>query len=125
VVPAPIKGVSHLQLVVDDVEACRAWWTAVLGLVPLYSDDGVVALRHRPTNLVVVLSARAEGSAGAGDRLDHVAFAVEDRQTLERWVDHLDAAGIDHPGIIDELGNHSLQLTDPDGTHVELVAPPR
>lgn len=125
VTPAPIDGLSHVQLVVDDVPACRQWWTAVLGLVPLYADDEhTVALRHRPTNVVVVLSRRPPGSPGAGDRLDHVAFAVADRATLDAWVEHLDELGIAHPGVIDELGNHSLQLTDPDGTHVELVAPP-
>ena len=126
VTPAPILGLSHVQLVVDDVPACRRWWTAVLGLELLYEDDtaGVVALRHRGAKLVVVLSTRDADSRGAGDRLDHLAFAVRDRATLDTWVAHLDSEGIPHPGIIDELGNHSLQLTDPDGTQVELVAPP-
>ncbi|MBL8777407.1 MAG: VOC family protein [Acidimicrobiales bacterium] len=124
--PAPVSGVSHLQLVVGDVAVCRDWWTNVLGMQTLYEGDtgDVVALRHRPSNVVIVLSARAEGSAGAGDRLDHVAFAVPDRATLDTWVARLDELGIAHPGVIDELGNHSLQLVDPDGINVELVAPP-
>ena len=49
---------------------------------------------------------------------------VADRATLDTWVAHLDGLGIEHPGVVDELGNHSLQLVDPDGTNVELVAPP-
>ena len=122
--PAPVTGVSHLQLAVGDVAACRTWWTSVLGLEVLYEDgDSVVALRHRPARFVIVLSARPEGGA-AGDRLDHVAFAVPDRATLDTWVARLDELGIGHPGVVDELGNHSLQLVDPDGTQVELVAPP-
>ena len=123
--PAPVTGVSHLQLVVDDVGACRDWWARVLGLEVLYEDgDAVVALRHRPGRFVIVLSARPAESGGAGDRLDHVAFAVPDRATLDACVARLDELGIGHPGVVDELGNHSLQLVDPDGTHVELVAPP-
>lgn len=123
--PAPIGGLSHLQLVVGDVESCRRWWTAVLGLIPLYEDDaGTVALRHRPTNIVIVLSPRPPDSPGPGDRLDHLAFAVADRATLDSWIEHLDNAGIPHPDVILELGNHSLQLTDPDGITLELVAPP-
>lgn len=123
--PAPVTGVSHLQLVVDDVAACRAWWARVLGLEVLYEDPGaVVALRHRPGRFVIVLSARPTGSPGAGDRLDHVAFAVPDRATLDGCVARLDELGVEHPGIVDELGNHSLQLVDPDGIRVELVAPP-
>jgi len=123
--PAPIGGLSHLQLVVGDVEACRRWWTAVLGLETLYTDDsGTVALRHRPTNVVIVFSARAADSPGPGDRLDHVAFSVDSRATLDSWIQHLDDVGIPHPDVIPELGNHSLQLTDPDGITLELVAPP-
>ena len=123
---APVSGVSHLQLVVSDVAASRDWWTKVLGMQTLFEGQAgeVVALRHRPSKVVIVLSARAAGSVGPGDRLDHVAFAVPDRATLDTWVDHLHELGIDHPGVIDELGNHSLQLVDPDGIHVELVAPP-
>lgn len=122
---APLGGLSHLQLVVSDVDACRRWWTAVLGLDTLYEDDdGTVALRHRPTNIVIVLSARASDSPGPGDRLDHVAFWVKDRATLDEWIEHLDDAGLEHPAVVLELGNHSLQLTDPDGITVELVAPP-
>ncbi len=124
--PAPVSGVSHLQLVVGDVAASRDWWTLVLGMQTLYEGEAgdVVALRHRPSKVVIVLSARAAGSVGPGDRLDHVAFAVADRATLDTWVDHLDELGIELPGVIDALGNHSLPLVDPDGIPVELVAPP-
>ena len=123
--PAPLGGLSHLQLVVSDVDACRRWWTTVLGLDTLYEDTaGTVALRHRPTNIVIVLSARASDSPGPGDRLNHVAFAIKDRATLDEWLRHLDDAAIEHPEVVLELGNHSLQLTDPDGITLELVAPP-
>lgn len=123
--PAPVTGVSHVQLAVGDVAACRTWWTQVLGLEVLYEDgDSVVALRHRPGRFVVVLSTRADDAPAVDGRLDHLAFAIPDRATLDEWVTRLDELGIDHPGVVDELGNHSLQLVDPDGTHVELVAPP-
>lgn len=124
--PTPVTGLSRVQLVVDDVATCRSWWTQALGLEVLYEDENapVAALRNRPGRFVVVLSARPPGSAGAGDRLDHLAFAVPDRATLDGWVAHLDELGIEHPGVTDELGSHSLQLVDPDGTRVELVAHP-
>lgn len=125
--PAPITGLSHVQLVVPDVAACTAWWTTALGLEQLYADDtgAVVALRHRPANLVIVLSTppAPPASGASATHLDHLAFAVSDRATLESWAAHLTAVGIDHPGIISERGRPSLQLVDPAGVHVELVAP--
>ena len=94
---APLTGLSHIQLLVTDVPASARWYVAALGLEP-YAEDadiGYVALRHRMSKVVVVLTpgptaARADrhdqvgtGSAGVGGaRLDHLAFAVPDGDAL-------------------------------------------
>ncbi len=85
--------------------------------------EGYVALRHRPSGVVLVLTER-DGEAAVGGPLDHLAFAVPDGDELRRWADHLTTCGIEHPGIVLELGKPSLQLRDPDGISIELVAPP-
>ena len=125
---APMTGLSHVQLNVADVSVSARWYTAALGLEPFASDpeSGFVALRHRRSRIVVVLT--AGGSAGdpqRGGALDHLAFAVPDRESLQAWADHLTNVGVEHPGIVDELGNQSLQLRDPDGNAIELAAPGR
>ena len=123
----PLLGFSHFQLRVNDVAASRDWYSTVLGIDPYReSDDGTyVALLHRPSHLVVVISSRVDGSAeGApGVPLDHLAFAVPDEETLRLWADHLVEAGIDHPGVAYEEGRPTLQLVDPDGISIELTAP--
>ena len=123
---APVTGFSHVQLLVRDVPTSETWYSTVLGLDRLEaSDDGsYVALMHRPSRVVIVLSAAPDASAPVSGSLDHLAFGVPDGPTLTAWADVLTAAGIDHPGVVDELGKPSLILTDPDGNHVELVAPP-
>jgi glyoxylase I family protein len=126
-VDTPLTGFSHLQLRVRDVEASREWYSTVLGVETMTAaDDGsYVALRHRPSHLVLVLSRLLDGAPEgvAGAPLDHVAFAVPDGDTLRLWADHLTEFGIDHPGVELELGKPTLQLRDPDGINVELVAP--
>jgi len=128
-VPAagPMTGLSHVQLWVTDVGASAEWYTAALGLEPCLSDPGIgyVALRHRGARMVIVLTARPDEDAsddGRG-RLDHLAFAVPDGEALAAWAGHLTRIGIDHPGIVLENGSPSLQLRDPDGAAIELVAP--
>jgi catechol-2,3-dioxygenase len=118
-----MTGFSHVQLLVRDVPASERWYSTVLGMERLTAadDDSYVALRHRPSRVVVVLTA---GGADGESALDHLAFAVPDGPTLEAWADELRARGIDHPGVVDELGKPSLVLEDPDGNHIELVAPP-
>jgi len=123
--PGPMTGLSHVQLNVTDPGASATWYRAALGLEPFVSDPeiGYEALRHRPTGVVIVLTRRVGGAPDhAAGALDHLAFAVPDGEALEAWADHLTAIGIGHDGVVPEGGNPSLQLRDPDGTAVELVA---
>ena len=126
---APITGVSHVQLLVTDVEKSARWYSTVLSLVS-YAEDltiGYVALRQPGAKLVLVLTQRAERTtrpAEPGDEaLDHIAFAVSDGTSLQAWADHLADSGIEHHGIVLENDHPSLQLRDPDGIAIELVAP--
>jgi glyoxylase I family protein len=128
---APVTGLSHVQLLVSDVRASAEWYTLALGLEPYAGsiEIGYVALRHRGANVVVVLSKRPDVSGDPGDEvttssgetLDHLALAVSDEGALRAWADHLSACGLDHPGVVLENGNPSLQLRDPDGIAIELV----
>ena len=126
---APITGLSHVQLLVSDVGASARWYSAVLGLAPFADDPdiGYVALRHKAAKFVVVLTkapAPHDGPAErASDGLDHLALAVPDGAQLEDWAEHLTEIGIDHAGVVLEGGHPSLQLLDPDGIAIELVAP--
>jgi glyoxylase I family protein len=124
---APITGLSHVQLLVSDIRASASWYTKALGLEPYVEDFeiGYVALRHRGAKVVIVLTIGDGGQmAGTGSGyLDHLAFAVPDETALRSWAERLTTAGIDHPEIVLEGGNPSLQLRDPDGISIELVAP--
>ncbi|MEX1217285.1 MAG: VOC family protein [Acidimicrobiales bacterium] len=118
---SPVLGFSHLQLNVRDVSASVEWYCAVLGMEVMSEHGDVVALRHRQARLVIVVSAGEPDVAHSP--IDHLAFAVADGPTLEAWAIHLRAAGLVVPEVVDELGKPSLQLRDPDGNAVELVAP--
>jgi catechol-2,3-dioxygenase len=123
---APISGLSHFQLLVSDVEASARWYSTVLGLVP-YAEDleiGYVALRQPAAKVVVVLTTRPEGVEGVSpiDVLDHIAFGAADGDSLQAWAAHLTELGIRHDGVVLENGRPSLQLRDPDGIAIELVA---
>ena len=136
-IDAPVTGLSHVQLLVSDVRASAEWYTVVLGLEPYAGsiEIGYVALRHRGANVVVVLTRpprvsddrQPQGAATTtpkNETLDHLAFAVSDEGALRAWADHLAQSGVDHPGVVLENGNPSLQLRDPDGIAIELVASP-
>jgi len=126
---APITGLSHIQLLVSDVGASARWYSTALGLVPFAEDPdiGYIALQHRSAKFVVVLteglSSRDRASEAPVEVLDHLALAVPDGDSLTDWAEHLSQVGIDHAGVVLENGHPSLQLRDPDGVAIELVAP--
>jgi catechol-2,3-dioxygenase len=126
---APISALSHVQLNVSDVRVSARWYSTVLSLVP-YAEDlaiGYIALRQPRAKLVVVLTEHADGRGNStesrGQALDHIAFAAADGDSLQAWANHLTNCGIEHHGIVLENGHPSLQLRDPDGIAIELVAP--
>ena len=124
---SPVTGFSHVQLLVTDLSASEAWYTTVLGLRRFSADEttGYVALWHDASRIMIVLTPRATERTDASDTaLDHLAFAVPNGEVLDDWAAHLTDAGIAHPGIVLELSKPSLQLRDPDGNAIELVAPP-
>ncbi len=137
---APITGLSHIQLLVTDVDKSAEWYAAALGLEPYARDGriGYIALRQRRAGFVMVFTCRSGSGeqpdralgdsddaptdgGSAGDALDHIAFSVQDEDGLQAWADHLTALGIAHEGVVLENGNPSLQLRDPDGIAIELV----
>ena len=125
---SPVTGFSHCQLNVRDVAVSERWYIGLLGMRRFYGDaeTGYVGLVHPPSGMVLALArndaARPEPTHPAA-MLEHVAFAVPDPAVLQEWADELTRLGYEHPGVVQEGPNSSLQLRDPDGLPVELVAP--
>lgn len=137
----PKPALHHVALTVTDVDTSVAWYEAVFGVhyrvdVPhqggvgkLLSDDEwrlMIVLHRHDVNDGALFSERGTG-------LDHVGLAVETRQDLERWQDHLAALGIvradpaDKPltrsDILDEDYASVVVFRDPDNIQLELFAP--
>ncbi len=120
----PLRGLSHFQFDVSDLDASIAWYTTALGLAALRGEPGRYAtLQSDLGHFRVVLS--AGGPATSRGALDHIAFAVSDLDALVAWSEHLTAVGIEHEGVVPNVvGGHSLDLFDPDGNNIELVFEP-
>jgi len=99
------------------------WYCTALGL-SRYSDgpmSGAVPLSGGGGRFVVVISGdRPDGARG---EVDHLAFAVPDRESLGAWGERLTDAGIPHGGLVESNEGLSIHLVDPDGLPIELIAP--
>lgn len=132
-----ITGIHHLGLTVRDVDASAAWYERVLGFEPVgrhESPDGErrkVFLRHGGFGIRLGLTQHRDNAGDAFDEarvgLDHLAFAVTDRQELDRWAARLTTDAIVHSPIAPANsipGAFVLVLRDPDNIQLELFAEP-
>jgi catechol-2,3-dioxygenase len=119
---SPVRGFSHVQLRVRDIETSTQWYATVLGVEPAGEPRGgnAVLVGNGGRYVVVISGDRPDG---AGGEVDHLAFSVGTRDALTAWAADLAAAGIDHSGPVESGEGLSIHLTDPDGMAVELIAP--
>ena len=134
-------GFAHVRLTVTDIARSKAFYDQVFGWpAALDTSDDVVDPKENgePANLYggtiyqtpqgTLFGLRPVGSGHFDSQrtgLDHVSFAVESRDELERAVKALREAGIEHGDIIDldDAGLAILSFQDPDDINIELTAP--
>ena len=134
--PIALTGYAHVRLTVTDIARSRDFYDRVFGLpvaleVPPDADeatreqlaflyDGVVY--QLGGSLLGLRPVAPEGDRFDEDRvgLDHLSFAVADREALDAAAARLDDLGVAHGGVKD-LGQFLLlEFRDPDGIALEL-----
>ena len=124
-----IKGFSHVQLVVRDIDASATWYGVVLGLQEFTrgSFDGgeYVGLRSPTGRFVVGLQTTpaTNTDASGAPMINHLSFAVENLADLEQHRTDIVAAGIAAGAVFEEAASWNARFCDPDGLVVELTAP--
>jgi glyoxylase I family protein len=133
-------GIHHICIRVQDQEVSRRWYENVLGFecVELQpSKDQLATWRGQPVSGTVVmmragdtyitLQPPLEGTT-PDDRfseyhigVDHLAFAVEDRDELDSLVDSLRAGGVPTEGVTTHpvLQKEFVVFRDPDNVQWE------
>jgi glyoxylase I family protein len=130
-----IRGLHHLGLTVRDVEDSAAWYEQVLGLrrIDRYeSPDGTrrkIFLGHDHLAIRLGLTQHRDSRLEEFDEtrtgLDHLAFAVRDRDELDSWALRLDRAGVTSSPIAPAnsiQGAFVLVFRDPDNIQLELFS---
>jgi glyoxylase I family protein len=123
-----ITGPHHAAFTVSDLERSVAWYTDLLGLVELFRhDDDEVSLRvlaHPTSGWIMGLRQPRQASGDQFDEfrtgLDHFAFGVADRATLEAWEEELRRRDIAFTPIADTPIGSVICFRDPDNIQLEF-----
>jgi len=128
------EGFHHLTVNVQDVDRSVKWYGEVLGFEPARQIEtdtfSRVILRHPDTGATLGLNRH---NAAVADEpfderragLDHLAFRVADRASLDAWVSRFDELGIAHSEVKAGGAAESFLVVfrDPDGLQLEVYAP--
>ncbi|MEJ8281213.1 VOC family protein [Pseudonocardia spirodelae] len=128
-----VTGFHHVAAAVTDVESSALWYQRVLGLQRLpmtfpHHDAGggdpdeAALLLDAATGVMIELHG-ADGGPVRG-ALDHLAFGVADRATLDAWAAWLDTLTVPHGGVVDRTdptAYATLEFRDPDGITLEFI----
>ena len=127
-----MKAFHHVSLSVTDLDRSVAWYRRVFGLDEVLHEQGgdreAFVFRFAGSRLMIGLVRHAgndtEPFRPATTGLDHMAFDAGSRDDLERWVDHLDALGVEHSGVLDIPVGAIVNFKDPDGIQLAVFWEP-
>ena len=135
-------GLHHVRLTVSDLARSRAFYEEILGFeiaAQSPGDPGDPAVREDPAQLYggvvyqtngILFGLRPVASArdafdSTRTGLDHLSFAVANRDALHAAAVALEDRGVTHGEVmvLEGFGIAILSFSDPDGVHLELTAP--
>jgi catechol 2,3-dioxygenase-like lactoylglutathione lyase family enzyme len=124
----PVRGLEHVLVLTDDLEATRAFYCDVLGFEVgerpalafpghwLYLDGSPCV--HVAERAAYEAHAAEVGLARATGPIDHLALAAEDHGSL---VARIESAGVELvSNDVPSAGIRQLFLDDPNGVRIEL-----
>ena len=119
-----ILGLSHLGLTVGDMPAAQRFWTSVMGFVTLFEGDEFCMIFEPSSKLAIGLTNQQGQVTGPFDErcvgLDHLALAVADVASLQRWERRLTELDVPHSALTSSDAGHHLNLRAPDNFPIEL-----
>jgi glyoxylase I family protein len=120
-----IRSLHHVAVATRDVPASIAFYCDILGFVPIvrppFDFPGAWLFNYGLQIHIIQHTAGAPGGA-IDPRADHLAFAVDDLNEVERA---LAGRGIAYHKQVNAGGIPQIFFHDPDGRHIEIgIYPP-
>ena len=129
-----LERVVESALYVDDLARSSHFYVDVLGAQVLLDSSRLLALSIGGVSVLLLFQRGAtseplptpggvvppHGAIG----IQHIAFAVPDKPTLDSWATRLEQHGVEIESRVRwQRGGESLYARDPDGHSIELITP--
>jgi catechol 2,3-dioxygenase-like lactoylglutathione lyase family enzyme len=117
-----VSGISHISLVVDDLERSRPFYEGFLGLQPLPTPEGAGRAAHYRCGQTEIHLLPAEEHPRPSRR--HVAFLVDDFDRVLHALDSQRVRIAGGPMRREHDGSRYVFFQDPDGNLIEVTESP-
>jgi catechol 2,3-dioxygenase-like lactoylglutathione lyase family enzyme len=118
------EGITHIHIVVRDLERSLRFYTQVFGMQELFREDSTMVFLRTPgaaDTLTLNEDPALREDAGVSGGFQHFGFRLRDKADLDRAVQEVETAG----GRLLRRGEHEpghpfAYVADPDGYTLEL-----
>lgn len=124
--PPATRGLRHVALFVEDLEACERFYVGLLGMeVEWRPDPDNVYLTSGNDNLAIHRFPAGVGPQGP-QSLDHIGFILAAAEDVDAWYEYLAAAEVPMKTVprTHRDGARSFYCYDPAGTTVQMIFHP-
>jgi catechol 2,3-dioxygenase-like lactoylglutathione lyase family enzyme len=125
----PTRGIRHVALLCDDIEAMERFYCDVLGYrVEWRPSPGELYLTRGEDNLAFHARPRPDGAPAVvtETRLDHVGLLMDRPDHVDQWAAYLTERGVklDTAPRTHRDGARSFYFRDPEGNRLQFIYHP-
>ena len=116
------EGLTHVQLVVSDLDRSLRFYTEVFGMTELFRDGPDLVFLRTPGSVdSITLNHQPDHTWTGSGGIQHIGFRLVDRADLDEAIRQVEGAG----GRLVERGEHQpgqpfAYVADPDGYIIEF-----
>jgi catechol 2,3-dioxygenase-like lactoylglutathione lyase family enzyme len=117
----PITGIAHVTLYANDMAKSQEFYQSLLGWEMMPGGQASSGVRFYVNHLQYI-ELISPPEPGPKDRLDSIAFATTDAESLRRYLDSRQVV-VPQALTIDRDGSKTLLVHDPEGNRIAFVEP--
>ena len=87
------QGLTHINLLVADLERARTFYETVFGFQAMYRDGPDLVFMRPPNTQDTFTLQRSDAAARGAGHIDHFGFRLKDPSQLDRAIEEVVAAG--------------------------------
>lgn len=124
--PGGMLGMRHVALLVQDMEACLAFYTETVGMRLEWQPDADNCYLTSGSDNLALHRANPERPPSGPQRLDHIGFIIRTPDEVDAWHAHFVSHGVKilQAPKTHRDGARSFYCADPAGNTIQLIYHP-